>query len=378
MTTSILKLLSKPEPCDVDCVLDSLRNTYPGTVESSCDLLGLMRNTASPNLSIVQFEECVSRSGDDLEEALRTSVQRCMEFLSTHQYSLYEVYGDFEDLIKEIPDPREQPMALLNDFLLVLREYGCWAAERAALLLCIKIEKLKTREKYERHFLLLSVIYTEMTKVRKLCDDAFSGLTDLERLTKHSKPKLLKLIEVILQYKPEHIAGPSGSQEEKAEGAETIKNEPESETGQEGPVEAGEKEIVLEPVVEKDTSSGDAGERVSGDAMAEKEPTGGNIRHPRGRGHRRRGGGHSSYDNPNGLCGVIFVHRPFHAKVVYHFLKDLSRSDDAYSFLNPQYFALAQESETETEKKKQEDALRRFRIRGTLRCVCVPKYVHCA
>ena len=54
--------------------------------------------------------------------------------------------------------------------------------------------------------------------------------------------------------------------------------------------------------------------------------------------HIRRTRGHySSYDDPNALCGVIFVKSKFASKLLYHFLKDLSRSEDAFSFLMPQY-----------------------------------------
>ena len=50
----------------------------------------------------------------------------------------------------------------------VLLPTGLWCADRAALVLMIKIDKLKTREKYERHFLLLSVLFTAMIKIRKV------------------------------------------------------------------------------------------------------------------------------------------------------------------------------------------------------------------
>ena len=42
-----------------------------------------------------------------------------------------------------------------------------------------QIEKLKTREKYERHFILLSVLYSEMVKIRKICESAFESLSEI-------------------------------------------------------------------------------------------------------------------------------------------------------------------------------------------------------
>ncbi len=72
----------------------------------------------------------------------------------------------------------------------------------------LNIDKLKTREKYERHFLLLSMVYTEMVRIRRICNLAFENLTEKEKIEKFSKPKLLKLVEILRQYKPEHIQVP--------------------------------------------------------------------------------------------------------------------------------------------------------------------------
>ena len=101
-------------------------------------------------------------------------------FLLSHRFSLLEIYGDeFSDLIEEVPDPTALPLKLLQDFVDINDHLGLWCAERAALLLIIKIEKLKTREKYERHFILLSVLYSEMVKIRKICESAFESLSEI-------------------------------------------------------------------------------------------------------------------------------------------------------------------------------------------------------
>ena len=45
----------------------------------------------------------------------------------------------------------------------------------------------RTREKYERHFLLLGVVFTEMAKIRKDCDDAFAALSVAERIARDGR-----------------------------------------------------------------------------------------------------------------------------------------------------------------------------------------------
>jgi hypothetical protein len=53
----------------------------------------------------------------------------------------------------------------------------------------IRIDKLKTREKYERHFLLLSLVFSLMVRVRKWCDDTFGSLTEPIKLSTFARPK---------------------------------------------------------------------------------------------------------------------------------------------------------------------------------------------
>jgi len=88
---------------------------------------------------------------------------------------------------------------------------------------------------------------------------------------------------------------------------------------------------------------------------------------------RRSRGHYTSYDDPNALCGVIFVRSKFMAKILFHFLKDLSRSEDTFSFLMPQYATTIGDStstvddegitDVEAERRKQEESLRKFRMK---------------
>ena len=86
-------------------------------------------------------------------------------------------------------------------------------------MLMIKIDKLKTREKYERHFLLLALVFSLMVKIRKWCDDCFGSLSDREKLENFSRPKgpdpvqpfLLSFIyaeTVLFFYFSIHFSGP--------------------------------------------------------------------------------------------------------------------------------------------------------------------------
>ena len=130
--------------------------------------------------------------------------------------------------IVEIPDPTLIPMQIISYFLGILSELGVWCADRAALILMIKIDKLKTREKYERHFLLLSVLFSVMVRIRKLCDDMYGDMTDTEKMTTFSRPKLSRLVELLNSFSPAITSYATPAVEvvkEKEAGAEQEKQE---------------------------------------------------------------------------------------------------------------------------------------------------------
>ncbi len=282
--------------------------------EACSDLMSMLRFFCHPDEQIV-LNDCKEKQLLDVDGEIDQIVDNCYQFFNSHHFSLLDIYGEeFQDLIEDVPDPTILPLKLLDNFVQTKKTLGLWSAERAALLLIIKIDKLKTREKYERHFLLLGVLYTEMVKIRKICEEAFEDMPEIDRITKHSTPKLLRLVDILRQYKPDHICRSSASK------TESNSEEP------------------------------------SGPPEKRRPGGGGKFKH------------FSSYDDPNALCGVVFVENKFAAKILYHFLKDLSRSDDTYSFLMPQYATdldddALDDYDLEVERKRQEDSLRRFRMR---------------
>ena len=143
--------------------LTNLLRSLPNDAEACSDLLSMIRFFCHPAEMVVLYEQS-SQSDQSLSHKINQEIDSVIDetrqFLLSHRFSLLEIYGDeFQDLIEDVPDPTALPLKLLDDFVHIKDNLGLWCAERAALLLIIKIEKLKTREKYERHFILLSVLY---------------------------------------------------------------------------------------------------------------------------------------------------------------------------------------------------------------------------
>merc|ERR1719376_1705176 len=140
-----------------------------------------------------------------------------------------------------------------------------------------------------------------MVKIRKLCDDMYGELEEPERLAMYSRPKLERLVDLLRGYGPETSKDEQGAAEEKKEEA-----------------------TVQQQVVT-----------------------------------RRRGGGRragSTPEDPDTLCALLIVSTAFSAKILYHYLKDLSRARPELSFLCPQYAVAdpipADPRDVESERRK--------------------------
>lgn len=69
--------------------------------------------------------ECDIRTKDDLDEHILEEVQDTVEFLKEHRYDPSEIYdGELLEELKAVPDPTEEPLNIIKDFLDVLNTMG--------------------------------------------------------------------------------------------------------------------------------------------------------------------------------------------------------------------------------------------------------------
>ncbi|XP_063631222.1 endoribonuclease Dcr-1-like [Cydia splendana] len=152
---------------------------------------------------------------EELETFMRNALDNVTEFLEEHRYDPTEIYG--EDLYEEfmnIPNPTIDPKLIFKQFHYVLDELGPYGADKAAFSLLTKLEKLKIKVPYERHFLLLCLCTTVLVKIRCYADLMFSKYSELERITTFSTPKVLRFIEILAQF--ENNDGENDKTDEKA------------------------------------------------------------------------------------------------------------------------------------------------------------------
>ncbi|XP_060808099.1 endoribonuclease Dcr-1 [Amyelois transitella] len=166
-----------------------------GTLAKPKELI-IEYNTRPPN-------EDLPEAYVELETFMKDTVRHVMEFLGDHRFDLIEIYGeDFIDELKNVPDPTVAPKNFLNQFLYVLDQLGPYAADKLAFTLLVKLEKLRVREKYDRHFLLLCLLTTVFIKIRCYTDSVLEKYSDWDKIKLFSAPKLMRFVEILEKFQP--------------------------------------------------------------------------------------------------------------------------------------------------------------------------------
>lgn len=159
-------------------------------------------------------------------------VQSLTNFLNDHKYEPASIYGDDEEFgeeLKQIPNPKCEPLQLIADFLDVLKTMGPYCADKAALSLLYKVEKLKVKTPYERHYVLLCIVSTLLIQARATFDNIFHSYNSMNRILKFCSPRVLRMIDVLKffkpkSYKPDDNIKICNDQKEKEKKDETVKS----------------------------------------------------------------------------------------------------------------------------------------------------------
>jgi len=132
-------------------------------------------------------------------------VQSLTDFLNDHNYEpgiIYEENDELYEELKQIPNPKNDPLRVIADFLDILKTMGPYCADKAALTLLYIVEKLKVKTPYDRHYILLCIVSTLLIQIRATFDEIFYNYSNEDRILKFSSPCVLRLIDTLKQFKP--------------------------------------------------------------------------------------------------------------------------------------------------------------------------------
>nr|XP_029717928.1 endoribonuclease Dcr-1 isoform X1 [Aedes albopictus] len=380
-------------PGRLSAELEQLEHCLQSKAETASDIVTVLRYCTKPREIILQ---CAPPADNNLASYLKEIVLTQITFLEDHRYDPSEIYEDDEFLeeLKNIPDPRADPLRFLHEFLAVLDEMGPWCADRAALAMIVQIEKQKIKTPYERHFLLLCMVSTVFVQIRSHCDQVFQQYSnEKEKILAHSTPKVLRILEIF------RLFSPVSHKNKEMIVNETVPEE-QSEICQSNSCQNLLEEIKLidfkkliadvdvvtknidsitEGIANLKTSLKQISEpgTVNVDATVQskklRSPTKNGVRQLRQR--KKAGMPNRPYksnfynqNDPDALCALIFCNSKFIAKILYSLFYESIRSDPQLAYINVQYTVdktadpIKEPKEAEIEHRKQEEVLKRFRM----------------
>ncbi|XP_051863503.1 endoribonuclease Dcr-1 [Drosophila albomicans] len=376
---------------ELNAMLDTLEQRMMCRIETASDIVTVLRYCAKPLEYIVQ---CAPFEMDQLSSVIADILNTHKLFLNDHRYDPFEIYGtdQFMEDLKDIPDPKLDPLNVLDSLLAVLHEMGPWGTQRAAHHFYQRIEKLKVKTPHERHYLLFCLVNTALVQVHALCDQTFQKqLAEEPRSTieRYSSPKVRRLLKVLRCFKPSethHQTDGMRKMRHQVEQADFNKlthalktkcqlleqqvEQPNPETR----TLVNNLEQLLQPAESKEEKETTAKTNVEEPAPLPQPSTTstsksktGTQTHTRRRVHSRR---HNRYqhDSSEMLCAIIYCNQNHTARVLFELLTEMSRRDPDLKFLRCQYTTdrvadpTTEPKEAEQEHRRQEEVLKRFRM----------------
>ncbi|CAK1592444.1 unnamed protein product [Parnassius mnemosyne] len=415
--------------------IEELENDLNCEMDLAEDIDGgkrLSATIAKPKEVIIEFGKQLSLDNlpdlyKELDQYMRDTIRDAMDFINEHRYDPMEIYGEelFEEFMN-IPDPTREPKELFYQFLYILDELGPYAADKAAFYLLTKLEKLKVKVPYERHFLLLCMCTSLLIKIRAFADNIFSQFNDWEKIQTFCTPKLLRFAEILEQFRPTESNKIDENRVDSSENAIdsakseintskttnmlkaindcdfiTLGNKIEDRVNT---YEANLKELENVPdecgnTVDSCGNKSDSSLRIveiSSNSNSEVKKDDSklyndtnkvdswqsgtkpdrNISIMRGTRHRVRGRGRvprnnpvriqQAQQNPDALCGIVFVKEPLMTKILFMLIVDMTRSKPSLNHVSAQYCADettgSELKECQRQSRKQEDVLKKFRM----------------
>ncbi|XP_017142899.1 endoribonuclease Dcr-1 [Drosophila miranda] len=385
----------------LSAMLVTLEQNVLCRIETASDIVTVLRYCSKPHEYIVQ---CAPFEMDELSLVLADILNTHKSFLMDHRYDPFEIYGmdQFMEDLKDIPDPKLDPLNVIDSLLVVLHEMGPWCTQRAAHHFYQSNEKLKVKTPHERHYLLYCLVSTALVQLHSLCDHTFQKqLGGDPRLTieRYSSPKVKRLLQTLRCFKPEeghgHGHGHGHGQAEvlrkmrhQVEQADFNKLSHALETkcqvvDQLEPQATDARTLVAnlehilqypegKPMLRRNSHRPLPPAAAAATAQAQSSPgKGKHSSNPHNRVRRRvytRRHNRDQHDGGDTLCALIYCNQNHTARVLFELLAEMGKRDADLKFLRCQYTTdrvadpTTEPKEAELEHRRQEEVLKRFRM----------------
>ncbi|XP_034662290.1 uncharacterized protein LOC117897508 isoform X1 [Drosophila subobscura] len=376
----------------LSAMLVTLEQNVLCRIETASDIVTVLRYCSKPHEYIVQ---CAPFEMDELSLVLADILNTHKSFLVDHRYDPFEIYGmdQFMEDLKDIPDPKLDPLYVIDSLLVVLHEMGPWCTQRAAHHFYQSNEKLKVKTPHERHYLLYCLVSTALVQLHSLCDHTFQkqqGAGDpRQTIERYSSPKVKRLLQTLRCFKPEDSHGHG-----QADGLRKIRHQVEH-------ADFNKLSHALETkcqvVDQLETQATDTRSLVANLEHILQHPEGKPF--PKRNSHRpppptttqahsspakgkhganshnrvrrrvyTRRHNRDQHDGGDTLCALIYCNQNHTARVLFELLAEMGKRDADLKFLRCQYTTdrvadpATEPKEAELEHRRQEEVLKRFRM----------------
>ncbi|KNC21436.1 Endoribonuclease Dcr-1 [Lucilia cuprina] len=388
---------------ELSAMLNTLESTVQCKTETASDIVTVLRYCAKPFEFIVQ---CAPYKQSELCLLLQDILLTRKAFLTDHRYDPFEIYStdEFLEELKDIPDPKKEPLEFLDIMLQVLLEMGPWSADRVAFNMYQRIEKQKIKTPHERHYILLCLVNTALLEVHAICEQNFRKFKNnhKECVENYSSPKVLRLLEVLRLFKPDENTSKNDTMKRISLELDTMDFQKLTrilETKCHSVEQAVEKQQLesrsivenLDSIVKPEFQTKSINEKLNSGTEVESKTVSNNIktddstilnnvqpitnrRHSSGHNHNRpkrrpfRRHHRDQHDAADTLCSIIFCNSNYSARVLFELLAEMSRHDPDLKFIKCQFTTdrvadpVTEPKEAEAEHRRQEEVLKRFRM----------------
>ncbi len=350
LTASILNSKCST-PQELEGKMKSLEVTLRCTAETATDMVTSDIYGAKPKELVIECSEYNDSTGlvAEMDEVL----QSALSFVQDSAITFDQEAGQ--------SDPRSLPKTVLTETLTILHQLGPWCAGKVASALRRKLDMITDHEVFEINRQFSQMASTKLSMVSTMMEFAYEHkVMSLDDFKTYMSPRVLRLFEILQQYKPEDnfmIIGNDASAR--------------------SPDDLDSDDVAENDDDNEDDDDDDDSLNLSDDEFQEEENNESVDSEQKGRGRKsqvhyvavkRTEIGESKSKEENSLCGLVFVERRHTAFALNKLIQEMCNWEPDLYFIQSNHITgqgtkQAGGKETETLYKKQEDLLRRFRNR---------------
>nr|XP_006824151.1 PREDICTED: LOW QUALITY PROTEIN: endoribonuclease Dicer-like [Saccoglossus kowalevskii] len=367
LTSSILN--GKCDPTRLEKKLGELEMTMRGTAETATDSTLVGQYGARPKEVVIYCQ--AFQDENKLAEEINTILQNARMFLEDCSFTL-------EDNER---DPRVIPKSVLLECQSTLSVLGPWCTNLACQVMIRELEKVEFHSTLGLSKLFIRFAMTTLRFIYMRCTEVF-GSTQRVNL-KYVTPKVLKLLEILKQFKPQPEENPPVEKQDCVEKNGILGNDSTADTPSDTNMELPPNNVLVDnklascnAVSNTEVSAVEDNSSVSAPAVNNSRITTQENNTPSGRKQQHKHKHLNHYGDQHigtglsSLCGIVFVQQRYTAVVLNQLLKDLSKQDPDLAYLSTSYITGRSIKSTlsvnpDMEYKKQEEVLRRFRRHET-------------